>query len=166
MLENTQTMESFMGSFGIVPMTTLKDEGLLSVANCKQRILDMIVYNVNNFKKNAWCKENRMLKMIVDLDEKKNKSIFTVRLGGKRVYRCNCATLTDPQKVDFLNKFYEGVSKGLLNNVIEDFCEHQVALAQDRKKVQREKRKAEREAEREKKQQKEAEALSHRSPVA
>lgn len=48
MLENTETMESFMGSFGIVPMTTLKDEGLLSVANCKKRILDMLKYNKGN----------------------------------------------------------------------------------------------------------------------
>ena len=44
MLENTQnqTMESFMGSFGIVPMTTIKDEGLLSFKNCKDRILNNI----------------------------------------------------------------------------------------------------------------------------
>ena len=161
MLENTETMESFMGSFGIVPMTTLKDEGLLSVANCKKRILDMLKYNIQNFKNNTWEINNRMLKMLVDLDEKKNKSIFTVRLGGKRVYRCNCATLTVPQKVDFLSKFYEGVSKGYLDKQIEDFCEHQVALAEDRKKIQREKRRAERKAEREKQKQKEAEDRSY-----
>ena len=38
MVDNVQTIESFMGSFGIVPMTTFKDEGLLSFENCKERI--------------------------------------------------------------------------------------------------------------------------------
>ena len=161
MLENTQTMESFMGSFGIVPMTTLKDEGLLSFKNCKDRILKMIETNIHNFKNNEWNMNNRMMKMLVDLDEKKNKSICTVRLGGKRVYRCNCATLTTPQKVEFLAKFYEGVSKGLLDEQIQNFCEQQVALANDRKRIQREKRKAERKAEREALKKQEAEAIKH-----
>ena len=61
MLENTQTMESFMGSFGIVPMTTLKDEGLLSFKNCKDRILDMIKLNIQHFKNDTWKVENRMM---------------------------------------------------------------------------------------------------------
>ena len=161
MLENTQTMESFMGSFGIVPMTTLKDEGLLSFKNCKDRILDMIKLNIQHFKNDTWKVENRMMKMLVDLDEKKNKSICTVRLGGKRVYKCNCPTLTVPQKVEFLTKFYEGVSKGFLDKQIQDFCEQQVALAENRKKIQREKKKAQRKAEREAFKKQEAEEKSH-----
>lgn len=156
MLENTQTIESFMGSFGIVPMTTFKDEGLLSFQNCKDRILKMIELNIQNFKTDAWKTENRMLKMLVDLDPKRNKSIFTVRLGGKRIYRCNCDTLTTPQKIEFLTKFYEGTSRGLIDKNISDFCERQVALAEDRKKIQREKRKAQRKADREALKQKEA----------
>ena len=162
MLENTQTMESFMGSFGIVPMTTLKDEGLLSFDNCKKRILDMIKYNIQNFKTNAWNENNRMLKMLVDTDEKKNnKSICTVRLGGKRVYRCNCPVLSAIDKVEFLNKFHTGVSQGLLDQNITDFCEEQVALAEERKKINREKRKAKRKAEREALQKKQADAVKH-----
>ena len=161
MLENTQTMESFMGSFGIVPMTTLKDEGLLSFKNCKDRILSMIKLNIQHFKNNTWDIDNRMMKMLVDLDEKKNKSICTVRLGGKRVYKCNCPTLSVPQKVEFLTKFYEGVSKGLLDKQIQDFCEQQVVLAENRKKLQREKRKAERKAEREALEKQKAEEQSH-----
>ena len=163
MLENTQnqTMESFMGSFGIVPMTTIKDEGLLSFENCKERIKSMIKLNIQHFKNDTWDIDNRMMKMLVDLDEKKNRSICTVRLGGKRVYRCNCATLTTPQKVEFLTKFYEGVSKGFLDKQIQDFCEQQVALAENRKKIQREKRKALRKAEREAFKKQEAEEKSH-----
>ena len=164
MLENTQTqtMESFMSSFGIVPMTTLKDEGLLSFQNCKDRILKMIEINIHNFKNNAWDINNRMMKMLVDLDTKLNRSICTVRLGGKRVFRCNCATLSTPQKVEFLTKFYEGVSKGFLDKEIENFCEGQVALAESRKQKQREQRKAQRKAEREELQKIEADAMKHR----
>ena len=161
MVDNVQTIESFMGSFGIVPMTTFKDEGLLSFKNCKNRILKMIELNIKNFKTGAWNENNRMLKMLVDLDEKKNKSIFTVRLGGKRVYRCNCNTLTTPQKIEFLTKFYEATDSGLLDKNISDFCERQVALAEDRKKIQREKRRAQRKAEREALKEKEAEAIKH-----
>ena len=166
MLENTETIESFMGSFGIVPMTTLKDEGLLSFQNCKDRILKMINLNIQNFKNDTWDGTNHMMKMLVDLDEKKNKSVCTVRLGGKRVYRCNCATLTLPQKVEFLNKLYEGISRGFLDKKITDFCEQQVALAEDRKKVQREKRKAKRKAEREASKKRDAESLQHLANVA
>ena len=161
MLENAQTMETFMGSFKITPMTTLKDEGLLSFQNCKDRILDMIKYNIQNFKNNTWDMNNRMLKMLVDLDAKRNKSVLTVRLGGKRVYKCNCATLSAPEKVEFLNKFHEGVSLGYLDKEIENFCEQQVAMAENRKKSQREKRKEQRKAEREALKKQEADALKH-----
>ena len=168
MLENTetQTMESFMGSFGIVPMTTVKDEGLLSFQNCKDRILKMIEFNIQNFKYDTWAKENRMLKMLIDLDPKRNKSICTVRLGGKRVYKCNCETLNTPRKVEFLTKFYEGVSRGFLDKKITEFCERQVALAEDRKKIQREKRKAQRKADREALKKQEAEVQSHQPHIA
>ena len=168
MLENTQnqTMESFMGSFGIVPMTTIKDEGLLSFKNCKDRILKMIELNIHNFKNNLWDENNRMMKMLIDLDPKRNKSICTVRLGGKRVYKCNCETLSTPRKVEFLTKFYEGVSKGFLDNKITEFCEQQVALAEDRKKIQREKRKALRIAEREALKKQEAEEKTHQPHIA
>ena len=76
-------------------------------------------------------------------------------------YKCNCATLSTPQKVEFLTKFYEGVSKGILDKEIENFCEGQVALAESRKQEQREQRKAQRKAEREELQKKEVEEQSH-----
>ena len=161
MLENTQTIEQFMGSFGIVPMKTAKDEGLLSFQNCKDRILQLIQLNIQNFKNNAWSLENRMNKLLVDLDPKRNKSVLTVRVGGKRVYRCNTHMLTPTEKVEFLTKFYQGVSTGCLDREIEDFCEGQVRLAEARKKKQRETRKEQRRLEREAYLQKEANAMKH-----
>ena len=163
MLENVNVMsvEDFMSSFGIVPMTTAKDEGLLSFDVCKDRILKLIEMNIKNFRDNLWNKKNRMNKLLVDLDEKKNKSVFTVRLGGKRVYRCNTTMLDLPQKLDFLNKFYSAVVQGLLDKHIVDFCEKEVKLADTRKEKQKEKRKAKRQAENEEKAKKEAEAKKY-----
>ena len=66
-----------------------------------------------------------------------------------------------PQKVDFLTKFYEAVSRGCLNKQIEDFCESEVNLANKRKEKQKEKRREKRKAEREAQAKQEAEAKEH-----
>ena len=158
---NVVGIESFMSSFGIVPMKTAKDEGLMSFDVCKERILNLIQENIRLFKANVWDKKNRMQKLLVDLDAKKNKTVFTVRLGGKKIYRCYTELMDLPTKIEFLTKFYEGVSRGCLNKQIEDFCESEVNLANARKDKQKEKRKAKRKAEREAQVKKEAEAKEH-----
>ena len=158
--ENVLTIEDFMGSYSIVPMKNAREEGLMSFEVCKQRILDLIQENIKLFKANVWDKKNRMQKLLVDLD-KKNKTVFTVRLGGKRIYRCNTALLDLPSKIEFLTKFYEGVSRGCLNKQIEDFCESEVNLANKRKEKQKEKRREKRRKEREEQAKKEAEAKQH-----
>lgn len=159
--ENVETIENFMGSFGIVPMTTLRDEGLVSFDVVKDRVLKLITLNIKNFKENLWNASNKMNKLLVDLDEKKNKSIFTVRLGGKRIYRCNTALLPLEQKIEFLTKFYSAVSSGVLNQQIIDFCEREAKLNEVRKEKQREKRREQNKIKREEKKKKEAEAKKH-----
>ena len=159
--ENVVGIESFMSSFGIVPMETAKDEGLMSFDVCKKRILDIIQENIRLFKTNVWSKKNRMQKLLVDLDAKKNKTVFTVRLGGKKIYRCNTNLMDLPTKIEFLTKFYEGVSRGCLDKQIVDFCESEVNLANDRKKIQKDKRREKRQKEREEQAKKEAEAKLH-----
>lgn len=158
---NTISIETFMSDFGIVPMTTLKDEGLMSVDNCRNRVLELIKLNIQNFRDNGWNMDNRMHKLLVDLDPKKNRSVFTVRLGGKRIYRCNCQMLDLSHKIEFLTKFYEAVSKGCLNQQIIDFCEKEACRADKRKKEQKEKRKEQRRKEREAYQRQEEQALNH-----
>ena len=140
----SESIEDFMSSFGITRLETQKDEGLLSKASCRQRILDAIKFNIQTFKDNAWTKENQMLKLLVDLDEKKNSAIFNVRLGGKRIYRCSCPLMKLDQKIEFLTKFYEAVSKGILDHQIELFCENQVKHREEQKQKQKDKKKAER----------------------
>ncbi len=158
---NVVSIEDFMGNFGIVPMATTRDEGLVSFDVCKQRVLDLIKLNIKNFKEDLWKKENRMMKLLVDLDDKRKKSIFTVRLGGKRIYRCNMQMLEPQQKVEFLTKFYEAVSRGYLDKKIVDFCEKEVDLANARKKKQKEKRREKKKAEKAAEEAKKAEALKH-----
>ena len=140
----SESIEDFMASFGITRLETQKDEGLLSKASCRQRILDAIKFNIQTFKDNAWTKENQMLKLLVDLDEKKNSAIFSVRLGGKRIYRCSCPLMKLEQKIEFLTKFYEAVSKGILDHQIELFCENEVKNREEQKQKQKDKKKAER----------------------
>ena len=158
---NLVSIEDFMGNFGIVPMATSRDEGLLSFDVCKQRILDVIKLNIKNFKEDLWKKENRMMKLLVDLDDKRQKSIFTVRLGGKRIYRCNMQMLDPQQKVEFLTKFYEAVSRGYLDSKIVEFCEIEVDKAKERKKKQKEKRKEKLKAKKAAEEAKKAEAKQH-----
>ena len=149
--ENVQTIENFMGSFGIVPMTTLRDEGLVSFDVVKDRVLKLITLNIKNFKGNLWDDSNKMNKLLVDLDEKKNKSIFTVCLGGKRIYRCNTTLLPLDQKIEFLTRFYKGVSSGVLNQQIIDFCERKAKLNEIPKEKQRAKRREQNRIKREEK---------------
>lgn len=138
------SIEDFMADFGIVRLETQKDEGLISKASCRQRILDMIELNITHFKNNSWDKSNQMSKLLVDLDEKKNSAIFNVRLGGKRIYRCSCPLMKLDQKIEFLTKFYEAVSRGVLDHQIELFCENEVKNREEQKQKQKDKKKAER----------------------
>ena len=144
---NTLNIEDFMSSFGITRLETQKDEGLLSKGSCKQRILDLITMNIKNFRDNSWDKSNQMNKLLIDLDEKKNISVFSVRLGGKRIYRCSCPLFPTDQKIAFLTKFYEAVSKGILDTQIETFCENEVKRKEIMRKKHNEKKKDKREKE-------------------
>ena len=153
---NMESIEDFMSAFGIIQLETQKDEGLLSKESCRKRILKEIELNIQNFKDDSWDERNQMHKLLTEL--KKNKecisTIFSVRLGGKRIYRCSCGKLTKQQKIEFLTKFYEAISKGVLDKQIETFCENEVKKQEERKAILKAKKKAKRAEE---KAQKEAE---------
>ena len=84
----------------------------------------------------------------------KNISVFSVRLGGKRIYRCSCPLFPTDQKIAFLTKFYEAVSKGILDTQIETFCENEVKRKEIMRKKNNEKKKEERAEEKRKKAEK------------
>ena len=150
-----------MGNYEMVPMTTLKDEGLLSFDECKNKLLHLIQYNLDQFKNNSWDLTNRMNKILTDLDPKKNKTILSLRIGTKRFYRSNFRLLNALEKVEFLSKLYQGVSAGCMDKELQYFCEQQAIDVENRKKKHREERKARRKAEREALKKQEAEALKH-----
>jgi len=151
---NLESIEDFMSAFGITQIATQKDEGLLSKESCRKRILKEIEINIQNFKNDGWSKENQMHKLLTELKKKDNviSTIFSVRLGGKRIYRCSCGLLNKQQKIEFLTKFYEAISKGILDEQIENFCENEVKLKEKRKQASRLKKKLKRAEEKAKKE--------------
>lgn len=114
----------------------------------KERILNLLTENMRNFKNNAWDIKNRMNKLITDTEK---NSIFTLRLGGKRIVRYSLDLLTTEQKLNFLADFYTSVSNGEFDDDILDFLAKEVDNAAVRKKEANERRRNKKKAEREQK---------------
>lgn len=83
-------------------------------------------------------------------DREKN-SIFTLRLGGKRIVRYSLDLLDIQQKISFLFDFYNSVEAGEFNEDITDFLAKEIDNAAVRKKEANERRKNKKKAEREQK---------------
>ena len=77
-------MKNFLEKYNANKLETSKDEGKLTLDKAKERILNLLTENMRNFKNNAWDIKNRMNKLITDTEK---NSIFTLRLGGKRIVR-------------------------------------------------------------------------------
>ena len=164
MNENDINIKDFISQFGITPLETAKDEGLLSVDNCRKRLMELVQLNIDNFRNNSWCSQNQMQKLLIELGKNKTGSIFSLRLAGKRVYRCSCIVPTDEDKINFLTTIYRLLENRGLDEVIIKFCEKEVELAKVRKDKQRarqrEKRKAKKLAEKLAKEQEKKMALA------
>lgn len=164
MNENDINIKDFISQFGITPLETAKDEGLLSVDNCRKRLMELVQLNIDNFRNNSWSTQNQMQKLLIELGKNKTGSIFSLRLAGKRVYRCSCIVPTDEDKINFLTTIYRLLENRGLDEVIIKFCEKEVKLAEIRKDKQRakqrEKRKAKKLAEKLAKEQEKKMALA------
>ena len=77
-------MKNFLEKYNATKLETTKDESQLSLDAYKQRILKLLDENMVHFKNNSWSVQNRMNKLITDTDD---KSVFTLRLGGKKIVR-------------------------------------------------------------------------------
>ena len=146
-------------------MNTVKDEGLISFDGCKNRLLDLIKLNIQHFTKGSWNEKNHMWKIVVD-KETKGKTILSLRSGSRTFFRFSAPIMDISAKITLLNKLYEQVSKGMMDNQIQNFCEQQVIAEGERKKKNREARKARRKAEKEALKEKEAALLKHLPPVS
>jgi hypothetical protein len=104
-------------------LETSKDEGLLTLEKARERILKLLTENMKNFKENSWDISNRMNKLMTDTEK---NSIFTLRLGGKRIVRYSLDLLNTEQKLQFLADFYTSVAEKEFDEDITDFLAKEI----------------------------------------
>lgn len=141
-------MKNFLEKYNASKIETAQDEGKLTLETAKERILKLLTENMKNFKDGSWNLQNRMNKLIIDSDK---KSIFTLRLGGKRIIRYSLDLLDDLQKLNFLADFYTSVANNEFDDDIVDFLAKEVEKASERKKEANERRKIKKKEEKERK---------------
>ena len=146
-------MQNFLAKYNASKIETSKDEGKLTLDKAKERILQLLTENIRNFKNNTWDISNRMNKLITDTEK---KSIFNLRLGGKRIARYSLDLLTTEQKLNFLADFYTSVANNEFDNEIIEFLAQEVDNAAVRKKEANERRRLKKKAQKEQKAKEDA----------
>lgn len=111
-------------------------------------ILNLLVENIQNFKNDSWSIANRMNKLMIDTD---SNTIFSLRLGGKKIVRYSLDLLDTMQKMQFLADFHTSVSNGEFDEDIVSFLAKEVDIANQRKKEANERRRLKKQEERERK---------------
>ena len=85
---------------------------------------------------------------IVGLNRFRN-SIFTLRLGGKKIIKYSLALLSDREKLEFLSDFYDSIVNHEFDTEILNFISQQIENAEKRKKISNERRKLKKQQEKE-----------------
>ena len=141
-------MKEFLGKYKARKIETSADEGKLTLETAKKRILNLLVENIQNFKNDSWSIANRMNKLMIDTE---NNTIFSLRLGGKKIVRYSLDLLDVMQKMQFLADFHTSVSNGEFDEDIVNFLAKEVDVANQRKKEANERRRLKKQEERERK---------------
>ena len=141
-------MKHFLMKYNANKLETSKDEGLLTLEKARERILKLLTENMKNFKENSWDISNRMNKLMTDTEK---NSIFTLRLGGKRIVRYSLDLLNTEQKLGFLADFYTSVAEREFDEDITEFLAKEIDNANIRKKEANERRRNKKKEEREQK---------------
>lgn len=141
-------MKEFLGKYKAQKIETSADEGKLTLETAKKRILNLLVENIQNFKNDSWSIANRMNKLMIDTE---NNTIFSLRLGGKKIVRYSLDLLDVMQKMQFLADFHTSVSNGEFDEDIVNFLAKEVEKASERKKEANERRKIKKKEEKERK---------------
>lgn len=152
-------MKDFLGKYKAQKIETSEDEGKLTLETAKKRILSLLVDNIQNFKNDSWSIANRMNKLMIDTE---NNTIFSLRLGGKKIVRYSLDLLDTMQKMQFLADFHTSVSNGEFDEDILNFLAKEVDIANQRKKEANERRRLRKQEECEKR----AEAARQRTIAA
>lgn len=140
-------MKDFLGKYKAQKIETSQDEGKLTLETAKKRILKLLADNIRNFKEDNWNLQNRMNKLMIDTE---NNTIFSLRLGGKKIVRYSLDLLDTIQKMQFLADFHTSVSNGEFDEDILNFLAKEVDNANQRKKEANERRRLKKQEEREK----------------
>lgn len=140
-------MKDFLGKYKAQKIETSEDEGKLTLETAKKRILKLLADNIRNFKEDNWNLQNRMNKLMIDTE---NNTIFSLRLGGKKIVRYSLDLLDTIQKMQFLADFHTSVSNGEFDEDILNFLAKEVDNANQRKKEANERRRLKKQEEREK----------------
>lgn len=140
------TMQNFLNKYNAVKLENSQDEGKLTLDSSKKRILKMLDENMKHIKNNSWDIKNRMNKMIIDTE---TNSIFTLRLGGKKIIKYSLALLSDREKLKFLSDFYDSIVNHEFDTEILNFISQQIENAEKRKKISNERRKLKKQQEKE-----------------
>lgn len=140
-------MKDFLEKYKAVKIETSQDEGKLTLETAKKRILKLLVINIKNTKDDSWDLANRMNKLMIDTD---SNTIFSLRLGGKRIVRYSLELLDKEQKMNFFADFYNSVSNGEFDEEIVSFLAKEFDKANQRKKEANERRRLKKQEAREK----------------
>lgn len=156
-------MKEFLGKYKAQKIETSEDEGKLTLETAKKRILNLLVENIQNFKNDTWSIANRMNKLMIDTD---SNTIFSLRLGGKKIVRYSLDLLDTMQKMQFLADFHTSVSNGEFDEDIISFLAKEVDIANQRKKEANERRRLKKQEERERKAQMAKHLLEEKQQIA
>ena len=87
-----------------------------------------------------------MNKMIIDTE---TNSIFTLRLGGKKIIKYSLYLLNDREKLNFLSDFYDSIVNNEFDTEILNFISQEIENSQKRRKASLERRKLKKQQEKE-----------------
>lgn len=139
-------MQNFLNKYNAVKLENTQDEGKLTLDSSKKRILKMLDENMKHIKNNSWNIKNRMNKLIVDTE---TNSIFTLRLGGKKIIKYSLYLLNDREKLNFLSDFYDSIVNNEFDTEILNFISQELENSQKRRKASLERRKLKKQQEKE-----------------
>lgn len=139
-------MQNFLNKYNAVKLENTQDEGKLTLDSSKKRILKMLDENMKHIKNNSWNIKNRMNKLIVDTE---TNSIFTLRLGGKKIIKYSLYLLNDREKLNFLSDFYDSIVNNEFDTEILNFISQEIENSQKRRKASLERRKLKKQQEKE-----------------
>lgn len=155
-------MKEFLGKYQAVKLETSKDEGKLTLESAKKRILHLLIENIRNFKEDNWNTSNRMNKLMMDTEQ---NSVFTLRLGGKKILRYSLDLLDTAQKMQFLADFHTSVANGEFDEEIVAFLAREIENSTQRKKEGSERRRLKRLEERAKRAEATRQTLAAAEPL-